>query len=70
MVGKPPEVVMIHRGRRLAYLADNRTIPITNWIGVDGADCTPSEAIVCVAGTDEIGWFTIDLLTFEVPTLH
>lgn len=70
MAEKRPDVVMIHRGQRLAYLDDSRVIPITNWIGINGQDCLPNEAIVCVAGSDETGWFTIDLLAFEVPTVH
>ena len=35
-------------------------LPVTNWIAPGGDDAADlSEATMCVAGTDKLGWYTI-----------
>jgi hypothetical protein len=58
-------VIGIHREKQLAMLEDGSLIPVTHWIDEDGDDCPADEAVVCVAGTDEGGWYTVDLSDFS-----
>lgn len=38
------------------------TIPITNMIDADGDECIdPDEAVIVVAGSDALGWYTVPL---------
>lgn len=64
------EIQAIHRNERVALLNCGCTIPVTDWFGKDGADCAPRDAIVCVAGDDNHGWFMIDLQAFQIVTVH
>lgn len=39
-----------------------KVLPVTHWIGEDGMDARGlPDAVVCVAGTDLLGWYTITL---------
>ncbi len=62
------DVKAVNRGRAMAMLDCGCFVPITEWFGEDGEDCAPDDAIVCVAGDDDHGWFTIDLVAFPVVT--
>jgi hypothetical protein len=64
------EVQAIHRGNGVALLACGCSVPITDWFGKDGEDCAPKDAIVCVGGDDDHGWFMIDLVALEIVTVH
>ena len=65
-----PEVWQVNMGQGMAYLDDGRVVPITNWFDTDGDDCGPEEAVVCVAGHEDIGWYTIDLRERRYVTVH
>lgn len=52
--------VALHDGYVL--LDGGVVVPITNMMDEDGDDTDdPAEAVVCVAGDDCHGWYTIDL---------
>lgn len=67
MVGRQSqEVVMadvefLSTGAGFVLLDDGTQLPITDYFDADGDDCEPARATVCVAGTDDFGWLTIDL---------
>jgi len=61
----------INRSTRLALLDTGETIPITDWFEMDGYNCDPSEAVVCVAGPCSNGkWYSIDLRQYEGTILQ
>jgi hypothetical protein len=59
------DVIGIHREKNLAMLDDGSVITVTHWMDEDGDFCLAKDAIVCVAGSDEAGWYTIDLSFFS-----
>lgn len=65
-----PEVQSVHRVLRQALLTDGRIVPVTHWFGSDGNDCEPHKAVSCVCGTDETGWFALDLSKFAPAKVH
>lgn len=58
------EVIAVNRGRQVALLEDGTVIPITNWLDQDGEECPPSAAMVCIAGSEAMGFWVIDLEHF------
>ena len=59
------DVDMIHRGRSVAILSDGQEIPVTTWIGADGVECNPLDAVSCVCGPDFDGkWYAVNLAMF------
>jgi len=67
---KKPEVEMVHFGARIAYLSNNVIVPIVKWLDPWGEACEREQAVVCVAGDPQQGWFTIVMAEFEPPTVH
>jgi hypothetical protein len=67
---KAQEVSAINRARGIAMLECGCYVPVIEWFSKEGKDCDPDDAIVCVAGDDEHGWFTVDLVAFEIVTVH
>jgi hypothetical protein len=65
-----PDVIMIHRLTGTAVLTNNTTVPVTHWFGRDGESCDPMVAVSCVAGSEDAGWFSIDLEQFCYATVH
>ena len=65
-----PEVLLVHKLLRKAYLSDDSSVPVTHWFGRDGNECDPMVAVSCVCGDDVIGWFAIDLEAFGPAQVH
>jgi hypothetical protein len=62
-----PMICMIDRGQGVAMNEAGQVFPITKWIDDEGEDLTFEErgqAVACVAGHDEFGWYSIDLTKF------
>ena len=53
-------------------LLDGTVLPISDYFDEYGEDCEPEEAVVIVAGTDELGWVSvpIDEIDWEGVTYH
>jgi hypothetical protein len=64
------EVAMVHFRYQKAILTDGREVPVTHWFDGRGSKCKPREAVTCVCGSDEAGWFAVDLEAFGPATLH
>lgn len=69
-IGPDLDVLFINRGQRIAVLTDNSVIPVTHWFDHMARECDPLLAVSCVAGCDEVGWFSIDLEAFSYATVH
>lgn len=65
-----PDVALIHRVKRIAVLTDGRSVPITHFFNRKGEECKGADAVVAVAGSEEVGWYTIDLVEFEYVRMH
>ena len=65
-----PDVVGINRVLGIAILEDNTHIPITHWFSATEEPGTPANAVSCVAGSDETGWYALDLLCDRDATVH
>jgi len=65
-----PDIQFINRLQSFAMLDNMCIVPVTHWFDRRGEDCSPQDAVVCVAGSDEHGWFTVDLLEFSYVTVH
>lgn len=64
------EVIAVNRTRSIAMLEDNMQIPVVHWFDEDGDDCEPPEAKVCVAGSEELGWWVVDLSLYQERVVH
>lgn len=64
------EVQVIHFRYEKAILTDGRQVPVTHWFDDRGSKCKPREAVTCVCGSDETGWFAVDLEHFGPATIH
>lgn len=67
-----PLICMVNRQQALAMNEAGHVFPITNWFDEEGDELPVEEradAVVCVAGHDGYGWYTIDLRKFveEIP---
>lgn len=58
-------VVAVNRGRQVALLEDGTVIPVTLWFDQDSEECLPSDAMVCIAGSEALGFWVIDLEDFR-----
>lgn len=59
---KDAPVSVIRTGKNYVAVFGNDVImPITSWFDDEGEDCDPDDAIVCVAGSEGLGWVTITL---------
>lgn len=65
-----PEVHAVHRVLGQALLSDNTIVPVTNWFGPDGEDCDPFKAVSCVCGSEEAGWYAVNLSAFSMEKVH
>lgn len=65
-----PDILFINRAAQIAVLTDNRAVPVTHWFTRGGEECGPEDAIACVAGHDDIGWYAVDLAAQEYVTVH
>ena len=70
MNDREADVLMVNREKRIALLTDNRIVPVTHWFGTRGEECIPANAVTCVAGNDDAGWFAIDLQMFGYAKVH
>jgi hypothetical protein len=64
------DIVAINRTKRIAILNCDCQIPVTDWFDKNGKDCSPENAIICVCGDDDHGWFTVDLEALKTVTVH
>lgn len=62
---KVPDVIAVNRKRRVAMLENGDLIEVTHWLDCEGEFCDADEAVVCVAGSEALGWWTIDLSHFS-----
>jgi hypothetical protein len=60
------DVVMIDE--RQVLMCSGTLLPVTNWFDDDGDECEPDDAVTCVAGDDERGWYSIEILPAD--TVH
>ena len=67
---KKLDVLGIHRSQGIALMNCDCHVPVTEWFDATGQDCEPEDAIVCVCGDEDHGWFTVDLEAFQVVTVH
>lgn len=59
------DVDAIHRARGIAMLSDGQEIPVTNWIDIDGDECSQEDAVACACGPDANGkWYAVNLSCF------
>lgn len=70
MTEGPLNVMALNYKSRQALLSDNRLVPITHWYDPDGDECEIDEAVSCVCGSDETGWFSVLLNEFEFQRMH
>lgn len=52
---------------RFVVMSDGAILPISNFYDDDGDECEPVDAVVCVAGTDAAGWYTIEIFETTGP---
>jgi hypothetical protein len=64
------EVTMILFRYQKAVLNNGLNVPVTHWFGRRGEKCAPREAVTCVCGSDDIGWFAVDLEEFGPAVIH
>lgn len=58
-------VVALHLTDRLALLADDRQVPITNLFDADGDETAdPAEAVAVVCG-EGMEWYSVNLAEFD-----
>lgn len=65
-----PDIHLINRAQNIAILTNGYVVPVTHWFSHLGEDCPADEAVVCVAGNDVFGWYTVDLVAFDYVTVH
>lgn len=65
-----PDVMAIHRIQQIAILDNLTVVPVTHWFNRRGDECESKDAVVCVCGADEVGWYTIDLVNFDYIQHH
>lgn len=59
------EITGVNRHLRCAVLDHDVYLWVTSWLDDDGDECDPDDAVACVAGDDEHGWWAIDLTQFS-----
>lgn len=64
-----PDVHLVNRFFARAQLTDGSWVPVTHWFNLHG-DCEPKDATACVCGSDEAGWYSVDLVQFKTATVH
>lgn len=53
------------------HMSDGTTLPITEFIDENGDDCDPDDAVVVIAGNDNFGWISVEILEgYEPVTVH
>lgn len=62
-------VEFINLTRGFVGLAGGRTIPITEYFDDSGDECEPDDAVCVVAGSDDFGWLSIEIVGEQV-TVH
>ena len=55
----------VNRGTAQALLSNEKIVPITHWFDIDGGECDPAEAVRCVCGSDDDGWFSVELKFYD-----
>jgi hypothetical protein len=64
------DVIVVNRSLGVAILNNGSHIPVAYWFGTKAEECHPVDAVSCVAGDDNVGWFSIDLIKFQYATVH
>jgi len=63
---KPTEgITGVNRHLGIAMLRHEVPLPVTVWLDDFGHACSPDEAVVCVAGDEKHGWWTINLSAYS-----
>lgn len=57
----PLSIVYVDLNTMTATLNAGWSIPITNLFDDAGDECEPNDAVVAVAGSDSLGWWSVDL---------
>ena len=61
-----PGIAAVNLDARVVLTTTDILLPIAQMIGADGHDTDDTtEALVVVAGTDEAGWYVVDLSHFD-----
>jgi len=65
------DIEAVSRSQAVAVLDTGEEIVITDWFDDQGDERDPDDAVVAVAGPDDLGrWFAIDLAAFEPVHLN
>jgi hypothetical protein len=64
------DVMAIHYKDAKAVLTCGCHVPVTHWFDWQGFDCEAKDALTCVCGDEEHGWFVLDLGNFDHATVH
>lgn len=64
------DVAAVHFRYQTAVLTNGVSVPVTHWFDRRGAKCRPRDAVTCVCGSNEMGWFAVDLEAFGPATIH
>lgn len=65
-----PDVQAVNRNEDIVLLDDDTIIPITDYFDVGGRPCAPEDAVTCVAGQIDRGWWSINLRDFTPIARH
>lgn len=58
----PRNAVFVDLNDMTVLLEDGMILSVTNMLDAEGDECIdPDEAVVVVAGSDELGWWTVPL---------
>jgi hypothetical protein len=63
-------IEFINRAQGFALLTNLCIVPVIHWFDRRGEDCVPADAVVCVTGSDQFGWYTVDLERFGRVVVH
>lgn len=56
-----PQVELMNLTQNYVLFTNGVSVPITDYFDDDGDECEADKATVCVAGSDAVGWFTIEI---------
>lgn len=65
-----PEITGVNRHLGCAVVDHETYIWVTRWLDDEGDECEAPEAVACIAGDDENGWWSIDLTAFIETRLN
>lgn len=64
------DIEAVNRTDEIALTSCGEVVPVTTFIGADGEECEPLDAVSFVAGSDEAGWFAGSFSNYEAALSH